>query len=1178
MSGNAVPSTPRKTAADVAFESIEVNPAVASDSNGPAIRRSSTGERRGSKTRLIGSSPVTDGLQHSLGTIARRVKKSGGSILQAAVTNGRTRSPEKKGVDGKPTHANGQPLAQRKTPTSRPVAEMTPRSSPAPRDASCDTPSQSESERSREEQQQQQQQPPLALDPAQLVQMALSLSESRARITSLPLRAPASQHVGNRIVSIGSDFGYNTIRTPQRNSRLGDNSSPHSLSSRGYGSENLGWVDTSMAQGEENTCTFTPATLSRAEKARKYFELASEHRRLLEHLPPLRPDGTISNARNGHHTDPHDQTGKLGRAYNPLQALRNRRLRNRERRLLAAPPETWQETDRIRKWIDDLAANSNNSQYGSDGHSLRLPQYEGEMPVDRPASESRPPHRRTNTNQSVITRTANAWSIDPAELLADTYWLETKDNRSIIEDRHGRRIFTARSQADSPRVSKEHERHGNGRTEELLDSENDSRGHPRRRLLHLPDRLRRPHISHTASTTSTSSPEGRQPPELLFENVEEGGDENIGPLERHMREMIDKDARGELPSPEPISPDHWDSQHTHFPLKRHRSGSGGARQNARNRLVIDTHARLAKGDRSGLASPDHGLSSMDEMVSDSPISPTMPAFAHPASINSSLPGSKHASRSELRPVTSTTPSAPPQGIEKAMTAPAKPAIVVEAAMPSDSGDTSQDAVYDQGRPGSAPQRPIHRRHRTADSIVTGGLRRLGSSKSNVDDLSHGAIKENGDPNGRRLFKNNRISAMVRNESTRLGDRLRGQREQTPASDVSEAGNDSPLSRPVALETEISPRTSLDQGQSRSRYYLPSLNSFKSPVAGKERRRAGTYSSPESDATGRQQKAMRNPERTSPGDRLIPQRAPMPAVNTAASKSGPQSRKTVSLLSPTSAQTTSAGSLSSTSSIADFRSGSIDSTASTSQGRRRTNTTDFADAAKRHWSISDQHKALSSLSPTASHLAARDIARVRALLLASGIKAREILRQADSIRISPSPTASKPSPTNPTSSSTTTTQNPCTSWLAGVPRRSEPLAAARHLSSNLTADLASLESSMHTFRTTRTDALAARLSALQERAASHLAARVHGACDGADHLVFALTTQQPQDLKRADDAMDQMLRQRRRQFRWLRRAGFKGLEWMLLSLMWWAWFVVLIVNSIRRIVVGGGRAVKWLVWF
>ena len=92
--------------------------------------------------------------------------------------------------------------------------------------------------------------------------------------------------------------------------------------------------------------TFSPATLARAEKARKYFELAHEHRRLLEHLPPLKPDSsapgnymfeTVSSPGSAFPEITRVPSGAkikhaLGREYNPIQSLRNRRIRIREKR------------------------------------------------------------------------------------------------------------------------------------------------------------------------------------------------------------------------------------------------------------------------------------------------------------------------------------------------------------------------------------------------------------------------------------------------------------------------------------------------------------------------------------------------------------------------------------------------------------------------------------------------------------------------------------------------------------------------------------------------------------------------------------------------------------------------------------------------------------------------------
>jgi hypothetical protein len=104
----------------------------------------------------------------------------------------------------------------------------------------------------------------------------------------------------------------------------------------------------------------------------------------------------------------------------------------------------------------------------------------------------------------------------------------------------------------------------------------------------------------------------------------------------------------------------------------------------------------------------------------------------------------------------------------------------------------------------------------------------------------------------------------------------------------------------------------------------------------------------------------------------------------------------------------------------------------------------------------------------------------------------------------------------------------------------------------------------------------RLADLQRRAADQLTSLVHETSDDADAFNVELTTKQPQDVKRVDEAVDALVRQRRRQFRWVRRTGFKALELVLLTIMWWVWFIVMVVNTIRRSVLLVWKMVKWLV--
>jgi len=97
-------------------------------------------------------------------------------------------------------------------------------------------------------------------------------------------------------------------------------------------------------------------------------------------------------------------------------------------------------------------------------------------------------------------------------------------------------------------------------------------------------------------------------------------------------------------------------------------------------------------------------------------------------------------------------------------------------------------------------------------------------------------------------------------------------------------------------------------------------------------------------------------------------------------------------------------------------------------------------------------------------------------------------------------------------------------------------------------------------------------------ADKLTHTVHNSSDEADAFGVRLTTEQTLRIKQVDDAVDEILRMRRRQFRLMRRAGFKLLEWLVLGIMWWVWFVVVCWNSVKKIILGIVRMLKWLFSF
>ncbi|KAI7686906.1 hypothetical protein KC353_g20407, partial [Hortaea werneckii] len=231
-----------------------------------------------------------------------------------------------------------------------------------------------------------------SMDPAQLVQMALELSESRRRQTSAPMHWPMGSPRDSRRVSALASGHHERPKSPGRpRASLGARDVSNNAFAAAQPRQSIATEPASDQPPSEIVPDhFSSATLARAEKARKYFELASEHRRLLESLPPLKADAEAPGnytfvSTSSPHT-PHPQIERvpsyqghqhsLGRQYNPLQSLRNRRLRNRERRALPAPLDAWSDTGRIHQWVDDVEAAAEDPEYRIQPDRVQLPPYE----------------------------------------------------------------------------------------------------------------------------------------------------------------------------------------------------------------------------------------------------------------------------------------------------------------------------------------------------------------------------------------------------------------------------------------------------------------------------------------------------------------------------------------------------------------------------------------------------------------------------------------------------------------------------------------------------------------------------------------------------------------------------------------------------------------------------------
>ena len=159
------------------------------------------------------------------------------------------------------------------------------------------------------------------LDANALIQMALSLSQSRRLNLAPGQLASVADPASRRVVSAGSALPPGSL--PRTSGQY-----PHYYNRSPTASPRVSAdVDSSVSSaayenGAQVLYTFSAATLARAEKARTFFELASQYRGLLQHLPPLRPRAQL-----------HEEQS-LGRHYNPLQCIRNKQIRAKERQLI----------------------------------------------------------------------------------------------------------------------------------------------------------------------------------------------------------------------------------------------------------------------------------------------------------------------------------------------------------------------------------------------------------------------------------------------------------------------------------------------------------------------------------------------------------------------------------------------------------------------------------------------------------------------------------------------------------------------------------------------------------------------------------------------------------------------------------------------------------------------------
>jgi hypothetical protein len=1024
------------------------------------------------------------------------------------------------------------------------------------------------------------------IDPNQLVHMALNLSESRRRnISAGPLLASQSRAVSGtqREGSFSNNGAGGSLRQYLNEQRR----TSRNMSPMGGKSSPSRHMSTSMQRSGSlafpGSTTFNPsaATIARRDKARDYIELRIEYLRLLELLPPLKLDASapgnfhvssnnVPGSPHAHLTRVPSYAGKqydLGRQYNPLQYIRNRRSRARERRVLGHSPDEFADVHEVRDWIDLTEQVSKQPGYRQDD-VVHLPKLHDDHPLGIDLTKPPRPHK--------------GWVFGPEELLADAYWLEQDDNKTIIENRHGRKIFphkeTPKPDLLLPRSSKEFSEKRRrswiegvssaapdpvsggesdkgserGRKRRLLPAfRTDSPGHGK--LSRRGSRLR---TNIDSDSSDLDMDLRKRKPRIVVDE-----EHNTGPLALQLETMLKQHAnQANAKSPGVISPDtpnKWGRHHVDEPenltsrdsLEVPRVGNGYTNMDHPGAFKMPPRVRTSATISGDDLDP---RSSFDDQDSTAPNTPLyQKRFPHIG--NSSPPRSRDSSvnrksrRSKLNPFHAHENG---DDHEHGHQHDSDPPVTDKKWRSRQTSEETQDSGHIGhailAAPSAVKSLLSHRKNESTSSLPSPDkLRRRDTQEP------HSAVT--------RFFKG------VKHEGSKVGGFVfrRDRPDDDDADDLSDGehtadyGTDTSLKakrsyRPAFSRSATAKTVDITTPKKDDRYHLD-LPKFE-PAHKAQINDNGTLLA--GDHISRQNRERQN-SRSPRFDRLAPPRMDLERLSTASSQTTLGARRSHSQERINKVLARSGG----------VGLGGLPVTALRdaydSDEHHRSASRPTLDG-KRHWSIADDDAHVLHRKTNVDMVTQADIARVRALFLCSGVKAKEINRRAHSKRIPP--------PDFLTRAAATANRD-----LVSVPRKEEHVLAARLLMRELESSTRSLTASTQHFRNETIKELTDLVVELRSRVDTDLMPRIFESGDTAVRITSEISGLGPLQVKQITDDIDRMLRARKRRMRWLRVFGWMLVEWALVAFMWWLWLVVVLVGSVKRVFGLGLGVVRWLLW-
>lgn len=1063
-------------------------------------------------------------------------------------------------------------------------------------------------------------------DPAQIVNLALNLSESRRRTFSAG-RSASINPLGNRLLpslnqhNSGSTNGITpsagggslrqyleqqrrvsrniSPRSSKRRDRDRDNAFPPSPRKNHNHTQPIAVPNFDTVSADEVNLNASDATLVRAEKAKVALELYYEYRRLLQYLPAIpRPCQSKSASGRPPVTSEIGPIQDLGRLHNPLQYVRNRKFRAGQRRMLDAEGDGWKDLHRVRSWVDIVAAQREAGIWTSDDR-YPLPPFEG-MQTD-PSSEKLSPEPITSSSTEHgpnKPRRKLDWSITPWDLLADAYWLHQNDNNQEIPSQESSRSPTRRSKSiprqfvtpeksilltsNGRNDSRERGRHQQRLREPSSPNTNDNTSRDRRH------RWTRGLIRSRSSSNSNESLDGKLSGDYRDSGVFVARDNSdSAPLEKQMRELLQKEAEIEALD----NAAKFEKQETSTEgMYTNRTSKETPNDVPTNSSIVRTKP-LQDSQPFGSTPTQirHSPSREEKIYEQARHSLDEPIPTHPASITHDSESSKLINSSTI-----SRPATPKQAVPSRF----KAFRQNHNDVPPVDGDSFKAQLKE------ARNSPRHRTTNSRDQDMphkerltnfgNGLLSPLSAEAfskkpKRMDGVSTRVIKDaEPDSRIRGFFRGGRIAELVGNEVQRVGDRIWKKESQNDLSRVSSTtsnyafeesdvetdmgGLDSSpedhLSRTSTYNDESTGPLQNSKPVDRSKHHTNHRHNLRFPLNRDEESSDLPKFFLGDDHITRQQNAQRAQGRSSRFDRLAPPRIDIEGISPTSSSPMTRTHTRDTDASYNESRRSSDSQTHARNRRLDkaldiprtsgagrppgFPLSSLDSPQDHSSERSN-------HRGERQWSISDR-----GVSVVHGTVTKRETARVRALLLSSGVKANEIARRAHEVRSVPSKILQdlEKSSNRP---------------LPKVPRSQEHLLAARMLINNIEASNRQLRDAAERFASDTVDKLREQIRAVEEHVTYKLTASVRAAADDADAFSAELTTTHILAVKQLHDSVDILLRRRRRRFRWVRRGGYVLLEWTLLGAMWWVWLIVVLIRLIRGTIGGFIGGVRWLFW-